>query len=497
MSGGEDCTIRSVDESGYREFAGTAGEDGCRLTALWGARTTGFCGIFSAFSLKGSLRVARLPVADGRPSFPSISGLFPAAARMERAVRDLFGMDPEGLSDPRPWLDHGTWAKSPPVSEAEVHESSGALGEYRFVPVEGEGVHEIPVGPVHAGVIEPGHFRFQVVGEKVLRMEERLGFVHKGIDALYRGASWEKGVRLSGRVSGDTTVGHAMAFSEAMEAALEISPPPRALWLRALFLERERIANHLGDLGALANDAGLAFGLSQFLRLKEMFFRQNRDHFGHRLLMDLAVPGGVSRDLGPASGEALIRSGRALESEVRILENLYEEHGGLQDRFLGTGILTPETARRIGLTGVVGRASGQATDLRADRKRSPYDILDPSPALEQAGDVRARVSVRFFELRESLRLERLILEGLPGGPVAVDPPDGMSGREGIGWVDGWRGEILCWVRLGSGRTLEGAHSHDPSWSLWPALELAVPGNLVADFPLINKSFNPSYSGHDV
>lgn len=496
MTGDDGCSIRSVDEGGYREFAKTAGEDGYRLAALWGARTSGFCGVFSAFSREGSLRVARLPVTDGRRSFPSISGLFPSAVRMERAVRDLFGMDPEGLSDPRPWLDHGVWDARPPLSGEQATQRTGGHPEYRFVPVEGEGVHEIPVGPVHAGVIEPGHFRFQVVGEKVLRMEERLGYVHKGIDALYRGASWEKGSRLSGRVSGDTTVGHAMAFSEAMESALGIAPPPRAIWLRALILERERIANHMGDLGALANDAGLAFGLSQFSRLKEMYFRQNRDLFGHRLLMDLAVPGGVSRDLGPEGGVALIRAGRVLESEVRILENLYEEHGGLQDRFLGTGILPPEAAGRLGLTGVVGRASGQACDLRVVRKRHPYDILDPSPALEQTGDVRARVSVRFFELRESLRLERLILEGMPGGPVAVDLPDGTTGREGIGWADGWRGEILCWVRLGPERTLEGGHSHDPSWILWPALELAVPGNLVADFPLINKSFNPSYSGHD-
>ncbi len=494
----KDISIQHVDEAGYVGLAESISGCGGRLVALWGARTYGFKGVFSAYCHENSLLVARLSLPDSRSTFPSVSALFPSAVRMERAVRDLFGLDPEGLSDRRPWLDHGDWGTRAPLSESpRIATFSGDDGDYPFVWVSGEGVHEIPVGPVHAGIIEPGHFRFQVVGEKVLRMEERLGFTHKGIDGLYRGASRAKAARLSGRVSGDSTVGHALAFAQAIEGALEIETPPRSKWLRGLFLERERIANHLGDLGALANDAGLSFGLVQFSRLKEDLFRQNRDLFGHRLLMDLVVPGGVARDLEPAGRDTLIRSGIALEETVRILETLYEEHGGLQDRFMGTGVLSPEIAGRLGLTGVVGRASGQRGDLRADLNRPPYNDLAVMPALETSGDVRARVVVRFFELLECLRLERLIMERMPDGPIQCPVPEGVPGSEGVGWVEGWRGEILSWVRLGRSGTLEGGHSHDPSWILWPALELAVPGNLVADFPLINKSFNLSYSGHDV
>jgi Ni,Fe-hydrogenase III large subunit len=247
----------------------------------------------------------------------------------------------------------------------------------------------------------------------------------------------------------------------------------------------------------LANDAGLSFGLSQFLILKEDFMRQNRKIFGHRLLMDLILPGGVSKD--PSSEEIAEISSEAerILQEVEILQMVFDEHGGLQDRFFGTGILPPETARTMGLCGVVGRASGQPSDLRVLWKEPPFDAIPISPALETGGDVRARVAVRFFEAKESLRLIREILSKLPDGAIFADPPSGEAGQEGISLVEGWRGEILCWSRLGGGDIVTASHFHDPSWILWPALEITIPGNLVADFPLINKSFNPSYSGHDL
>lgn len=489
--------LKEVDRGGYLDLAGRIHGTGGRLVAVWGTWNPDFKGVFAAYCDGNNLVVARLELPEEQMSFPSVSFLFPSARRMERALRDLFGLDPEGLGDPRPWLDHGRWDLRPPLSGGPERVVPALKEDYGFIPVAGEGVHEIPVGPVHAGIIEPGHFRFQVVGEKILRMEERLGFTHKGIDGLYRGASWGKAVRVAGRVSGDTTVGHALAFSEAIEGALGVTLPLRSRWLRVLLLERERIANHLGDLGSLANDAGLAFGLAQFSRLKEDFFRENHATFGHRLLMDLVVPGGVARDINQGDAERLVRSASALETNVRILQSLFDEHGGLQDRFMGTGILAPHIASKWGVTGLIGRSSGQIADLRVLLKNYPYSALGVVPALETDGDVRSRVAVRFFELLESLRLERLLLEKMPEGPISTVLPDGHPGLEGVGWVEGWRGEILSWVRLAGGQTIAGAHSHDPSWILWPVLELAVPGNLVADFPLINKSFNLSYSGHDL
>ena len=369
--------------------------------------------------------------------------------------------------------------------------------EYAFVRVEGDGVHEIPVGPVHAGIIEPGHFRFQIVGEKVLRLEQRLGFVHKGIEKRFESMPAATGHRLAGRVSGDSTVAYAWAYAQALEAIAETPPPPRALWLRALALERERIANHLGDLGYLGNDGGFAFGLAQFSRLKEDVLRGNLDAFGHRFAMDFVVPGGVARDVAPERVRAMRDECAMLEHEIRTLRDIYDEHEGLQDRFRTCGIVTPELAAKLGLTGLAGRASGQARDLRCDFPGAPYDALAVRMVSTDGGDVAARVAVRFDELLESLRLVRAIVDALPDGGIVAPLPEPPAFRKGLGYVEGWRGPVLVALECGPGGTIRRCHPHDPSWSNWPVLEHAVIGNIVPDFPLINKSFNLSYSGQDL
>ena len=358
-------------------------------------------------------------------------------------------------------------------------------------------MHEIPVGPVHAGAIEPGHFRFSVVGETVLRLEERLGYKHKGIEKRFESMTLGEGVRLAGRVSGDSTVAFSWAYSMAVESAAEITPPPRALWLRALLLERERIANHLGDLGFLGNDAALAFGLAQFLRLKEDCLRAHHALFGHRYLMDTVVPGGVARDLAPEGMERLRRETAELEKSVNLLKSIYDEHAGLQDRFINCGHVSRELADRLGLTGVAGRASGQAWDMRVEVPCIPYAELDVRMGSHRNGDVAARVAVRFEEVFESLRLTRLILDRLPLGEIAAGVPDVPAGRFGVGWIEGWRGDVLVALETGNAGGIARCHAHDPSWQNWPLLEHAVIGNIVPDFPLINKSFNLSYSGHDL
>src|SRR5262245_27766120 len=494
---------------------------GGRLVALWGSddrdRGEGFVA-HAALTVRSGLLVITLPLGPAAP--PDISDVFPPAARMQRALRDMFGVGAENAADRRKWLRHAAWPEGVfplrkdasfefQVSSSKLKEGAvqpeasnlkletGQTDDYPFVRVEGEGVHEIPVGPVHAGTIEPGHFRFSIVGEGILRLEERLGYKHKGIEKRFETMTLAEGAKLAGRVSGDSTVAYAWAYAMAVESVTGATPPPRALWLRALLLERERLGQHLWDLGFLGNDAGLAFGLAQFSRLREDVLRTNAALFGHRYLMDTIVPGGVARDL-TADGVARLRPEMdALEREVKTLKSIYDEHAGLQDRFISCGRIPPRLADRLGLVGLAGRASGQAWDLRVQYPYVPYQELEVRMATHRNGDVAARVTVRFEEIFESLRISRLIVERLPFGELTaiVTPPRGPA--FGMGWVEGWRGEVLVALEAGPGGGIRRCHPHDPSWQNWPVLEYAVIGNIVPDFPLINKSFNLSYSGHDL
>jgi len=470
-----------VDAAAWSAAAAAA----TRLVALWGRRDGGGgARVSAAFVFDDGLLWAELALAGGQ-AYPDLGPHFPFAVRMQRALADLSAVEAEGAVDRRPWLDHGRWP-----------DSRARSADYEFVRVEGDGVHEIPVGPVHAGIIEPGHFRFSVVGEKVLRLEERLGYVHKGITRRFTELAPVEAARLAGRVSGDSTVAYAWAYAMALEDAAGCPPPPRALALRALALERERVANHLGDLGALANDAALAFGLAQFSRLREDWLRLAQPAFGHRLMMDAVVPGGVAFDLEPAMLGRLAAQCDAFEPVLHELRSIYDEHAGLQDRFVGTGRVPPELAARLGLAGLAGRASGQAQDLRCDRPWPPYEALGVVKAGSAEGDVAARVGVRFDELFESLRLIRRLCTTLPAGVPRRELVVPAAPARGLGWVEGWRGEVLVALELEGARLLD-CHCHDPSWQNWPVLEHAVIGNIVPDFPLVNKSFNLSYSGHDL
>jgi len=447
-------------------------EDGGRLGALWAS--DGPAAVHALSVVHERLLWLELRLTD--LSYPDLASVFPAAARMQRAIRDLHGF--RSGEDERPWLIHGD-------------------APYAFVQVEGDGVHEIPVGPVHAGIIEPGHFRFSVVGERVLRLEQRLGYVHKGIERRFESMSLAEGALLAGRVSGDSTVAYAWAYAMALESAAGATPPRRGLWLRALLLERERIANHLGDLGYLGNDGGLAFGLAQFSRLKEDLLRLNAHLFGHRLLMDRVVPGGTSVDIDQAGADAILEEARRLEEEVLALRAIYYDHPGLQDRCISCGRLGARLAAELGVVGLAARASGIAIDARVFPGFAPYDELEPALCAHRNGDVASRIVVRFEELFESLRLERRILAALPSGDSRIELPELPEGASGVGWIEGWRGEVFVALEAGAAGTVRRCHPHDPSWQNWPALEHAVLGNIVPDFPLINKSFNLSYSGADL
>ena len=506
----------TAEETQLPAFASAVKQAGGRFVALWGSderdrnvhvnvNGSGYA-VHVAFGIAEGLALVTLPLPANTdtPEYPDLSEIFPAANRLQRATFDLLGIRPRG-GDQRPWLRHANWPADffPLRRSVDAAQQFDTQNEdYAFVRVEGDGVHEIPVGPIHAGIIEPGHFRFSIVGERVLRLEQRLGWKHKGIEKCFEQLPLADGYKLAGRVSGDSTVAYAWAYCLAAESLTDCTPPPRALWLRALLLERERIANHLGDLGYLGNDAALSFGLSQFLRLKEDWQRLSGELFGHRFTMDAVVPGGVARDLPTGASEKIIQQCHAIERELRILKDIYDEHAGLQDRFLTTGRLNPALASALSISGLAGRASSQAWDLRTQTPIAPYDRLDVRIVTHRNGDVAARVTVRFEEVFESLRLIRLILAQLPeteskGAEIFAPLAAAPDGAFGLGWIEGWRGDVLGALQAGPAGSIRRCHCHDPSTRIWPALEHAVMGNIVPDFPLINKSFNLSYSGQDL
>jgi Ni,Fe-hydrogenase III large subunit len=440
----------------------------------------------------GDIAVASHPCRDHR--FLAMGRVRPGAVRLERAIHDLWGLVPEGQEDQRPWLDHGRWPYRQPLSS---HPQPPAVEPllYSFREALGDGLHQIPVGPVHAGVIEPGHFRFHAQGETVVRLEERLGYVHKGIEGLLRGKTIDQAARIVGRVSGDSTVAYAIAFARAVEAASGCEVPPRAHWLRALMAELERIANHIFDIGAICNDAAFAIMLSYTGVLREMVLRTNETLFGHRLLMDRVVPGGVAADLPPEGTDVLKALIHKLRKKVAKVMALYEETASLNDRVVGTGFVAAALVHRFGAGGFVGRASSRSHDSRRAPGYPPYDKLDLAVSVRADGDVNARIEVRMDELRESLRLIGRILLEMPAGPIRAEVP--RASGQGMAAVESFRGEVVVWVRLdGEGRVVS-CHPHDPSWFQWPLLEAAIEGNIVADFPLCNKSFNCSYSGQDL
>ena len=459
------------------------------LLGLWGEQDAVHMAVLDEPT--GDIGVVSLDCPNGR--FPSVSARHAPALRLERTARDLFGLMPRGLPDGRPWLDHGRWGVRSPLGGAAEADASGV--PYAFLPAEGESLHQIPVGPVHAGIIEPGHFRFTANGETVVRLEERLGYVHKGIEGMMAGADLDRAAKLAGRISGDSTVAYGIAFARAVEAALDVAAPPRAQWLRALMAELERLANHFGDIGAICNDAAFALMHAHCGVLRERVLRTAEACFGHRLMCDRVVPSGVTGDLQQQGRDALVALLGNIRRRFPALIELYDNTASLLDRTVATGILKPALARQYGAGGYVGRASGRDFDARRRPGYPPYDSLDFDIPVREEGDVNARVWIRIREVEQSLSLVDQILARLPEGPVRADLP-GKAG-EGMALAEGFRGDILVWLRLGADGRIARCHLRDPSWFQWPLLEAAIEGNIVADFPLCNKSFNCSYSGHDL
>lgn len=457
----------------------------------------GFRVVYLFMSTSGPDR-HELVLRTGRqnPEVPSLSAVSFAASRFEREMRDMYGIVPLDHPLPRRLIRHGTWPQGwyPMRSDAGDPPPFQATDPFPFLTVEGPGVYEIPVGPVHAGVIEPGHFRFSVVGETILKLKARLWFTHKGIEKLAEQRTIIDALPLAERISGDTSFGHALAFCLAVEEALGWSVPEPVARVRALLLELERLYNHVTDLGALCKDAGHAILDVHAQRVREQLVRLNADVTGHRLLRGAVVPGGVATKALPDA-----KTIQLLADDVAEIVDLALGHSVVRDRFTGTAVVTAAQAHELGCLGYVGRASGVDLDARRTHPFHPSTV-DVARPTATTGDVLARFQTRAHEVQASAELATRLLEGARVGSQLTERPDrpATSLRSGVGVVEGWRGTIVHRVELAEdGDTVARLKVVDPSFLTWPAVPVALADTIVPDFPLTNKSFNLSYAGNDL
>ncbi|MDR3325706.1 MAG: nickel-dependent hydrogenase large subunit [Rhodospirillaceae bacterium] len=476
-----------LDEHGWNDMIHQLAVSDWTLLGLWAYGNE----VYAAFR---DVTIAVVSFECRERRFKSLTEVRPAAARLERTIRDLFGLIPEGIADFRPWLDHGRWSQSQPLSNVHCGIPTGSI-DYHFLSTDGQNLHQIPVGPVHAGVIESGHFRFTCSGETIVRLEERFGYKHRGIEGLIVGKNLIEASKIIGRISGDSTVAYAIAFARAVEAATCTEVPPRAHWIRALMSELERISNHIFDFGAICNDVAFSFMLSKCMTIREQILQTNNICFGHRLLMDKIIPGGVTIDLTSEGVRVLSDLIKELRKQICKLADIYDNMPILQNRTIGTGIVKSALAHRFGAGGVVGRSSSQSCDARKNPGYPPYDDLNFDVPVHLEGDVNSRILQRIEEIQVSIGLIEQILKLIPDGSLfnQTKKCDG----EGMALIESFRGEILLWIRLSKTGHVLRCHPRDPSWFQWPLLESAIEGNIVADFPVCNKSFNCSYSGVDL
>jgi len=475
-------------EDGFRPGLVAAHDDGATLRVVY---------LFLAGDPDRRIELEVTLPADN-PRIPTLASLSFPASRFEREMHDLFGIVPVGHPQPRRLVRHAHWPAGwypmrhdagppPPFTETEP---------YPFVAVEGDGVYEIPVGPVHAGIIEPGHFRLSVVGESILKLKARLWFTHRGVEKLFEGLDATGAIHLAERISGDTSAGHALAHSLAVEDALGITMPEPAQRLRALVLELERLYNHAADLGGLANDTGFSLANAHAQRIREELLRINNATTGNRLLRGAISPGAVTLLALPDPAQL-----EQLAEDLEEVAELILANTVVRDRFTGTAVLTREQAQDLGCLGYVARASGLATDARLDH---PSAELVITPVARTDGDVLARFTIRVDEFTAATALLVGLISTADTLAFRAAPAQesGLSGalsamRSGVGIVEGWRGTIVHRVEVDPEGRLTRAKIVDPSWFNWPALPVALAGTIVPDFPLTNKSFNLSYAGNDL
>jgi Ni,Fe-hydrogenase III large subunit/Ni,Fe-hydrogenase III component G len=479
-------------------------EGGCRLVAVFAEDRVApeqLYYIYYVFEHPEDTRylLARAPIAADSPAFPSLAAEIPAVNWQEREIQDWFGLLADGHPNPRRVALHDNWPDVNPLRkdfpiDTVLAPFEGERHVYR--PTLGEGVFQIPVGPIHAGIIEPGHFNFAVAGEPILYLQLRLFYVHKGIEKRFEQLPVNRGVYLAESISGDSSFSHGTAFCQAVEGAAEVEIPERARRMRTILLELERLYNHVADIGAIATDVGFVIANAHASRLREMLFRLNEELTGSRLLRGVVCPGGVRWDWDDGQSHHLLDVLTLFEREFSDLMRMIEASDSTRDRLERTGILRPDKARDLGIVGVAGRASGIDRDIRRDHPYAAYDSVSLQVPVYQEGDVLRRVQVRVDEVLQSIVLIREVESGLRPGPHCIPMPSLPPDRCALSAVEGWRGEILHWIRTGADNRLQRCKIKDPSLNNWPALVEAVQGNIVPDFPVINKSFNLSYSGTD-
>lgn len=435
--------------------------------------------------------------------FPSVALVYPETFNYERLINTFFGLTPLGHPDTRPIILHENWPASVAPLRKDVDwnvHPADAQGTYEFGEVEGEGIYEIPVGPIHAGIIEPGHFRFSMYGESMMMLEPRLGYTHKGSEKLFETLSISDGVRLSEKISGDSSFSNSLAFCQAIEQLGKITVPKRALYLRVVYAELERLANHLGDIGAIMLDTGFSFGGSNGSRLRELVMRINERLTGSRFLRSVNKIGGVSKDMSEQDSARLLLDLESIAKDFAEVIAIAENSASLNNRLRGTGIVSRSTAINYGAVGVAARATGVAIDVRLDYPYAAYGALNvPQAVTEQSGDVYARFKVRIGEVRSSIKLINQALKQLPKGSVQT-VSDGIvlqKNAVAVSLVEGWRGEIVYFVTTDANGHLARVAPRDPSFLNWSLLGKAAINNIIPDFPLINKSFNLSYTGNDL
>jgi Ni,Fe-hydrogenase III large subunit/Ni,Fe-hydrogenase III component G len=458
--------------------------------------------IIAVLALKGEDDYAvLLASADPlHPSFPSLAPEVPSAGWYEREMQDMLGLVPIGHPDPRPLVLYDDWPEGEFPLRKDFDGSKRVPRSPRPYPyrrVEGEGVFEIPVGPIHAGVIEPGHFRFSVAGEPILNLELRLGYVHRGIEKLSERTPYHQGVLLAERISGDNSFAHSLAYCQAVEALAGAEVPGRALFLRSAYAELERVHCLLGEVGGIALDVAFNVAAQHAYILKEKVLDLNDYLVGSRLLRGANCLGGVRKDIPPEKAGPTLNELIRLKFDIQDFSALVLGTQSVLDRTETTGVVAPETARDLDLVGPVARASGQDRDVRRDHPYAAYRQLSFRVPTRYEGDVHARLLVKLEELTESVSIVEQALGNLPSGDIQAElggvPPE----RTAMSLVESPRGELVHWMISGEGGRPLRHKVRDASFHNWRAMEVAVIKDIVPDFPLINKSFSLSYSGSDL
>jgi Ni,Fe-hydrogenase III large subunit len=487
--------LATASPADFRQFVLDGCREGGRLAGLFGRRLEIGVRLYALVARDGDavLQAAATDLSGTDAAYTALTPILPEAHWFERELAEQFGIQPQG----HPWLKA---VRYPRPSGASGPQPPPIPGAYPFYRIEGEEIHEVAVGPVHAGIIEPGHFRFQCQGENVLHLEIQLGYQHRGAETLLEDVSPGRpgrGLVLAESLAGDTCVGHGLAYCEALEALGDCLVPVRALILRGIALELERLANHVGDLGALGTDIGFLPTSAYFGRLRGEFLNLTMELTGSRYGRGFLCPGGVQYDLTAAmAADFRARLARAGD-DLRRIADLFFSRASVLARLEGVGTLDRLQAEDLGLVGPAARASGCDRDVRRDHPSGVFRFTHIPTMRLDSGDVYARAWIRRLECEHALHFLTEQLGLLPPGPIRVACPPPRPEHVAVALVEGWRGEIVHWLVTDSTGRVVRHKVTDPSFHNWMGLALALRGNQIADFPLCNKSFNLSYAGHDL